>query len=87
MNLKFRLSLMNFLQFAVWGAYLTCMGNYLDFLVLCYPGYSINLHAHHHRNNCRPQGATSAYAGYMPPVGWRVHALLLVHGLSGRNRQ
>ena len=29
MNLKFRLSLMNFLQFAVWGAYLTCMSNYL----------------------------------------------------------
>ena len=28
MNLKFRLSLMNFLEFAVWGAYLTCMGNY-----------------------------------------------------------
>ena len=29
MNTKFRLSLMNFLEFAVWGAYLTCMGNYL----------------------------------------------------------
>ena len=29
MNLKFRLSLMNFLEFAVWGAYLTCMCNYL----------------------------------------------------------
>ena len=29
MNLKFRLSLMNFLEFAVWGAYLTCMSNYL----------------------------------------------------------
>lgn len=29
MNLKFRLALMNFLEFAVWGAYLTCMGNYL----------------------------------------------------------
>lgn len=29
MNLKVRLSLMNFLEFAVWGAYLTCMGNYL----------------------------------------------------------
>lgn len=29
MNLKVRLALMNFLQFAVWGAYLTCMGNYL----------------------------------------------------------
>ena len=29
MSLKFRLSVMNFLEFAVWGAYLTCMGNYL----------------------------------------------------------
>ncbi len=28
-NLKSRLTVMNFLQFAVWGAYLTCMGNYL----------------------------------------------------------
>ena len=29
MNLKFRLALMNFLEFAVWGAYLTSMGRYL----------------------------------------------------------
>ena len=29
MNLKIRLILMNFLEFAVWGAYLVCMGNYL----------------------------------------------------------
>lgn len=29
MNTKVRLILMNFLQFAVWGAYLTCMGTYL----------------------------------------------------------
>ena len=29
MNLKIRLALRNFLEFAVWGAYLTCMGNYL----------------------------------------------------------
>lgn len=29
MNLKVRLALMNFLEFAVWGAYLTCMGLYL----------------------------------------------------------
>ncbi|MCI6161783.1 MAG: MFS transporter [Prevotellaceae bacterium] len=29
MNLKIRLALMNFLQFAVWGAYLTSMGTYL----------------------------------------------------------
>ena len=27
--LKVRLALMNFLEFAVWGAYLTCMGMYL----------------------------------------------------------
>ena len=26
---KFRLIVMNFLQFAVWGAYLTSMGTYL----------------------------------------------------------
>jgi len=29
MNLKVRLAVMNFLEFAVWGAYLTCMSNYL----------------------------------------------------------
>lgn len=29
MQLKIRLILMNFLQFAIWGAYLTCMGTYL----------------------------------------------------------
>jgi NHS family nucleoside permease-like MFS transporter len=29
MNLKVRLAAMNFLEFAVWGAYLTCMGRYL----------------------------------------------------------
>ena len=29
MNIKQRLALMNFMEFAVWGAYLTCMGNYL----------------------------------------------------------
>lgn len=29
MNLKVRLAAMNFLEFAVWGAYLTSMGTYL----------------------------------------------------------
>lgn len=29
MKLKIRLVIMNFLEFAVWGAYLTCMGTYL----------------------------------------------------------
>ena len=28
-NIKLRLTAMNFLEFAVWGAYLTSMGNYL----------------------------------------------------------
>lgn len=28
-HIKFRLITMNFLQFAIWGAYLTCIGNYL----------------------------------------------------------
>lgn len=28
-GIKLRLTIMNFLQFAVWGAYLTCIGNYL----------------------------------------------------------
>ena len=27
--MKVRLALMNFMEFAVWGAYLTCMGIYL----------------------------------------------------------
>jgi len=30
MTLKIRLAIMNFLQFAVWGSYLTCMGIYLS---------------------------------------------------------
>ncbi|KUG13881.1 nucleoside permease [Elizabethkingia sp. HvH-WGS333] len=30
MNIKLRLTVLNFLQFAVWGAYLTSMGNYLS---------------------------------------------------------
>ena len=29
MDLKIKLTVMNFLEFAVWGAYLTCMGIYL----------------------------------------------------------
>ena len=29
MGIKFRLTVMNFLQFAVWGSYLVCIGNFL----------------------------------------------------------
>lgn len=54
MNLKVRLAVMNFLEFAVWGAYLTSMGNYLgkagmgarDFLVLYHPGNRIYFYAY-----------------------------------------
>lgn len=35
-HLKFRLIVMNFLQFAIWGAYLTCIGNYLGAAKLGY---------------------------------------------------
>ncbi len=28
-NIKARLIVMNFLQFAIWGAYLTCIGQFL----------------------------------------------------------
>ncbi len=51
MNLKVRLAVMNFLEFAVWGAYLTSMGNYLGkagmgaeiCLVLYHSGNSVYL--------------------------------------------
>jgi len=40
MYLKIRLALMNFLEFAVWGAYLTCMGMYLGRIGMAsYIGY------------------------------------------------
>jgi len=40
MNLKVRLAVMNFLEFAVWGSYLTCMGIYLSNIGLgSYIGY------------------------------------------------
>lgn len=34
MNIRTRLSIMSFLEFAVWGSYLTCMGTYLKHLGL-----------------------------------------------------
>jgi NHS family nucleoside permease-like MFS transporter len=34
-SIKFRLTVMNFLEFAVWGAYLTSMGNYLGKAGMC----------------------------------------------------
>ena len=36
MNIKTRLTILNFLEFAVWGAYLTSMGGYLaNVLFMC----------------------------------------------------
>ena len=40
MNTKIRLTVLNFLEFAVWGAYLTSMGGYLASVGLgAYIGY------------------------------------------------
>ena len=39
MNTKVRLAVMNFLEFAVWGAYLTCM-------VLCYSRNCFHFYAY-----------------------------------------
>ena len=40
MNIKTRLTILNFLEFAVWGAYLTSMGGYLANVGLgAYIGY------------------------------------------------
>ena len=36
--IKFRLIVMNFLEFAVWGAYLTSMGSYLFKIGMLIPG-------------------------------------------------
>lgn len=55
MNIKIRLIIMNFLQFAVWGAYLTSMGTYLTKNwsgkpyrnILCHAGYRFAVHAGH----------------------------------------
>lgn len=52
-NIKMRLTVMNFLQFAIWGAYLTCIGNYLGSVgmgdlipwFLLDSGYCLHIHA------------------------------------------
>ena len=56
MNLKVRLALMNFLEFAVWGSYLTSMGQYLGRAGMGAEiswFYAIHLYAHHYGCNCR----------------------------------
>ena len=58
MNLKTRLAIMNFLEFAVWGAYLTCMSNYLgsaglgDLIPWFYSMNCIYIYANHIWYNC-----------------------------------
>ena len=72
MNLKFRLSLMNFLEFAVWGAYLTCMGNYLGVAGL---GHC-----------CRQVHPAAALTRTLPSACRWLYARLLVDGRTGRFR-
>lgn len=40
MNIKFRLTILNFLQFFIWGSYLTSLGGYM-FVTLKFPGEEI----------------------------------------------
>lgn len=74
MNLKVRLSVMNFLEFAVWGAYLTSMGNYRqsgngsrNIMVLCYTRYRIHLHAYPHGYCGRQMDTATATIGTLSP--------------------
>ena len=81
MNTKVRLAVMNFLEFAVWGAYLTCMGNYLG-----KAGLGENIAWFY-----AIQGIVSIFMPTLMPaiawslssVGWCLHAWLLVDGCAG----
>lgn len=70
MNIKIRLTVMNFLQFAVWGAYLTSMGTYLAGVGLgSHIGIfmpcreSFPFHACYPGYHCRPLGACQRLLG------------------------
>ena len=94
--MKFRLSLMNFIEFAVWGAYLTCMGNYLGIaglgdqiswfyaiqgIVSIFMPTLMGIIADKYIQPQRVLGLCHLVAG-----GRWLHAWLLVAGLSGRLR-
>ena len=84
-NLKFRLIVMNFLQFAVWGAYLTCMGNYLgkagmgaeiSWFYAIQGIVSIFMPA---------LDSTTAFARYLPPFVWCRHDCPVYDGTGFRH--
>ena len=74
---KFRLIVMNFLQFAVWGAYLTSMGTYLYNIglgeknrsVLCYARHCVIIYAGCYGNHCRPLAPAQKAFGILPFYG------------------
>ena len=49
-SIKLRLIVMNVLQWAVWGSYLTSMGSYLASVGLA--GHRFHLHAYPHGYRC-----------------------------------
>ena len=85
MDLKIKLTVMNFLEFAVWGAYLTCMGIYLGNIGLgthigsFYAMQGIvSIFMPAIMNHCRPLDSSTAFVGHLPPVCRPVHVW---HGL------
>ena len=87
-GMKLRLIVMNFLQFAVWGAYLTSMGTYLfnigqDRSVLRHAGDCFLVYACHNGNYCRQVGACSKIIWFLSFYGCRVYGGCRVVWLCG----
>ena len=82
MKLKMRLTVMNFLEYAVWGAYLTSMGSYLVKigmaenigLVLIRFRHRVFVHARADRYYCRPLDAGAKGVEPLSFSGGRFHA-------------
>ena len=80
MRLKMRLTVMNFLEYAVWGAYLTSMGSYLVKIGMAENiGWFIRsrasclCHARADRYYCRPLDAGAKGVEPLPFSGGRFH--------------
>ena len=81
MNIKVRLIVMNFLQFAVWGAYLTSMGTYLarvglgNYIGLFYAmqGIVSLFMLGYIRHYCRPLDTGSAFVRSQSFIGGVVY--------------
>jgi len=77
--IKSRLAAMNFLEFAVWGAYLTSLAQFsfpsestgINRLVLFDTRHRVDIHACHHRHHSRPLGSRSENVEFLSCHGRR----------------